>query len=131
MRFVAALLIVATPALAQEQEIQRALMQRDQQSAEFAARLRGASLIELQRLENLSAQQLLNVEKYLPAELRPYERQKTAGEHVLALSPPVVHANELRKPLPLPARMPCAVEVVPAGGIEPPTNGLQNRCSTN
>jgi len=27
--------------------------------------------------------------------------------------------------------LPCAVEVVPAGGIEPPTNGLQNRCSTN
>jgi len=23
------------------------------------------------------------------------------------------------------------VEVVPADGIEPPTNGLQNRCSTN
>ena len=131
MRFVAALLIVATPALAQEQEIQRALMQRDQQSAEFAARLRGAPLIEQQRRENLSAQQLRNIEKSLPTELRPYERQKAAAEHVLALPPPVVHAKEPKKPLPLPAKMPCAVEVVPAGGIEPPTNGLQNRCSTN
>ena len=130
MRFLL-LLTFAFPVLAQEQEIQRALMQRDQQSAEFAARLRGAPLVEQQRLENLSALQLLNVERNLPAELRPYERQKAAAEHVLALPPPVVHAKEPRKPLPLPAEMPCAVEVVPAGGIEPPTNGLQNRCSTN
>jgi hypothetical protein len=125
------LLAFALPAAAQEQEIQRALIQRDQQSAEFASRLRGAPLVEQQRLENLSAQQLLNVERNLPAELRPYERQKAAAEHVLALPPPVVHAKEPKEPLPLPAKMPCAVEVVPAGGIEPPTNGLQNRCSTN
>lgn len=131
MKLAAVLLIVAVPVLAQEQEIQRALMQRDQQSAEFAARLRGAPLVEQQRLENLSARQLLNVEKDLPAELRPYERQQAAGEHVLALPPPVVRAKAAGKPKPLPAKIPCAVEVVPAGGIEPPTNGLQNRCSAN
>ena len=125
------LLAFALPAVAQEQEIQRALMQRDQQSAEFAARLRGAPLVELQRLENLSAQQLLNVQKNLPAELRPYERQRAAGEHVLMFLPPVERARAPGKPDPLPAQPPCAVEVVPAGGIEPPTNGLQNRCSTN
>lgn len=130
MRFLL-LLAFSLPLFAQEEEIQRALMQRDQQSAEFAARLRGATLVELQRLENLSAQQLLNVEKNLPTALRPYERQKAAGEHVLALPPPAVHARETRRPEPLPAKMPCAVEVVPAGGIEPPTNGLQNRCSAN
>lgn len=125
------LLAFALPASAQEQEIQRALMQRDQQSAEFAARLRGATLIEQQRLENLSARQLQEVAKDMPQELRPYERQKAAGEHVLALPPPVVHAKAPKKPAPLPAKLPRAVEVVPAGGIEPPTNGLQNRCSAN
>jgi hypothetical protein len=125
------LLVFALPAVAQEQEIQRALIERDQQSALFAARLHGASLVELQRLENLSAQQLLNVAKCLPSELRPYERQKASAEHVLALPPPVVHARAPTKLAPLPAKMPCVVEVVPAGGIEPPTNGLQNRCSTN
>ena len=130
MRFLL-LLAFSLPVLAQEQEVQRALLQRDQQSVEFAARLRGAPLAEQQQLENLSARQLLGVEKDLPTELRPYERQKAAGEHVLALPPPVVHAKAPKKPLPLPARMPCAVEVVPAGGIEPPTNGLQNRCSAN
>ena len=130
MRFLL-LLAFSLPLHAQEQEIQRALIQRDQQSAEFAARLRGAPLVEQQQLENRSARQLLNIEKDLPAELRPYERQKAAAEHVLALPPPAIHAKEPKKAAPLPAKLPCAVEVVPAGGIEPPTNGLQNRCSAN
>jgi hypothetical protein len=107
------LLLVALPALAQEQDVQRALMQRDQQSAEFAARLHGAPLGELQRLENLSAQQLLGVAKDLPQELRPYERQKAAREHTFALPPPVVRAQAAARPLPLPAKMPGVVDVVP------------------
>ena len=130
MRFLL-LVAFALPAFAQEQEVQRALLQRDQQSVEFAARLRGAPLIEQQRLENLSAQQLQQVAKDLPQELRPYARQKAAAENVLALPPPAIHAKAPKRPVPLPAKMPCAVEVVPAGGIEPPTNGLQNRCSAN
>ncbi len=130
MRFLL-LLAFALPASAQELEIQRALIQRDQQSVEFAARLRGAPLAEQQQLENLSARQLQQMAKDLPQELRPYERQRAAAEHVLTLSPPVERASAPGKPKPLPAKPPCAVEVVPAGGIEPPTNGLQNRCSTN
>jgi len=108
------LLLAALPAFAQEQEVQRALMQRDQQSAEFAARLKGAPLAEQQRLENLSAQQLQGVAKDLPQELRPYERQQAAREHVLALPPPVVRAKAAEKPQPLPAKMPSVVDVVPA-----------------
>ena len=107
------LLLVALPALAQEQDVQRALMQRDQQTAEFAARLRGAPLAERQRLENLSAQQLLDVARDLPQALRPYERQTAAREHVLALPPPVVRAVAAEKPQPLPAKMPGVVDVVP------------------
>lgn len=106
-------LAVAFPALAQEQEVQRALMQRDQQSAEFAARLCGAPLNEQQRLENLSAQRLLGVAKNLPQELRPHERQKAAREHILALPPPVVRAAAAETPLPLPAKMPGVADVVP------------------
>jgi len=107
------LLLAALPALAQEQDLQHALMQRDQQTAEFAARLRGAPLAERQRLENLSAQQLLGVAKDLPQELRPYERQTAAREHILALPPPVVRAGAAEKPLSLPAKMPGVVDVVP------------------
>jgi len=97
------LLAFALPAVPQEQDVQRALIQRDQQSAQFAARLRGAPLTEQQRLENLSARQLLGVEKDLPQELRPYERQKAAEGHVVALPPPVVApvmAPEEPRPLP-------------------------------
>lgn len=108
------LLLAALPAFAQEQDVQRALMQRDQQSAEFAARLHGAPLAEQQHLESLAAQQLLGVAKDLPQELRPYERQKAAREHILALPPPAVRAREAEKPEPLPARMPGVVDVVPA-----------------
>ena len=113
------LLLAALPAFAQEQDVQRALMQRDQQSAEFAARLHGAPLAEQQRLENLAAQQLLGVAKDLPQELRPYERQKAAREHILALPPPVVRENAAEKPLPLPAKMPGVVDVVPAQDRSP------------
>ena len=96
------LLAVALPAFAQEQEIQRALIERDQRTVEFAARLRGAPLVEQQQLENLSARQLLGVEKDLPPELRPYERHKAASEHVLGLPPPIVRAPQPHKPRPLP-----------------------------
>ena len=108
------LLFFALPALAQEQDVQRALIMRDQQSAEFAARLRGAPLIELQRLENLFAQQLSRVEKDLPQDLRAYERQRAAEEHVLRLAPPVVRTVTPEEPRPLPAKMPRGVDVVPA-----------------
>lgn len=120
------LLLAALPAFAQEQDVQRALMQRDQQSAAFAARLRAAPLGEQQRLENLSAQQLLDVARDLPQELRPYERQKAAREHILALPPFVVRTAEAEKPQPLPAKMPGVVDVVPAGASDSRSGALQN-----
>ena len=122
MRRFLALLAIALPALAQEAEVQRALIERDQRTAEFAARLQGVPLEELQRLETLGARQLLGVERSLPRELRPYERQAAAREterFVLRLPPPVVRAPQVEHPRPLPARMPCAVDVVPAGEKRP------------
>jgi hypothetical protein len=73
-------------ALAQEQDIQRALIQRDQQSAEFAARVRGA---DTTRLEQLHSEQLrdagrpLDPDPHVARQLRPYERQRMTDERVL------------------------------------------------
>jgi hypothetical protein len=81
-----------------EQAIQRALIQRDQQSAEFAAQLQGRSL------DALHARQLLE-----PAsQFHGYDRQSMAQEReaVLQLPPPVVRKSgsdpDFRSPLPLP-----------------------------
>jgi len=81
-----------------EQAIQRALIERDQQSAEFAARLQGRSL------DALHARQLLEPASQFP----DYDRSRMAreGEAVLQLPPPVVRKSgsepDFRSPLPLP-----------------------------
>jgi hypothetical protein len=120
-------LAISAPAFAQEQEVQRALIQRDQQSSGFALQLKQSQeqvqpapgdnrhLNERQRLENLSGQQLLNVDKDPPQAPRPYERQKAADERTFMLPPPVVRAQPLPTPLPLPAHPPAVPsdEVVP------------------
>jgi len=119
-----ALALAAFPVLSQEQEIQRALIQRDQQSAEFAARVRGA---DTTRLEQLHAEQLrdagraLHPDPGVARELRPYERQRMAGERELRLPPPVVLTrpapeNESR-PLTLPSRPRTLVDPIPAQGL--------------
>jgi len=116
-----ALAAAAFGALAQEQEIQRALIQRDQQSAEFAARVRGA---DTTRLEQLHSQQLRDVGRALDPdprvarELKPYERQRMADERVLVLPPPVVRTptapeNEPR-PITPPSRPRTLVDPIPA-----------------
>jgi multidrug resistance efflux pump len=108
MRAAFAVLLAIGPALAQEQEIQRALIQRQQRSDAFALQLRQAQerlrvapgdlrrqqaiesrhLAERQRLENLNERQLREVRPDTPQELRPYERLK---------------ADEERRPLTVPA----------------------------
>jgi hypothetical protein len=108
-------LALAPRALAQEQEVQRTLIERDQRTEECAARLRGAPLEERQRLENLSARQLREVQKELPHGLRVYERQKSKEEFVLRLPLPV-RAREPDKPWQLPAKMPGTVDMVAEPG---------------
>ena len=107
--------LACSAALGQEQEIQRALIQRDQQSAGFALQLQQSQqkdtsnhLAERQRLDNLSAQQIQSVAKDTPQELRPYERQKAADERLLLFTPPVVRTQPAEKPRPLPAAEPPA-----------------------
>jgi hypothetical protein len=118
------LALAAFPALAQEQEIQRALIQRDQQSAEFAARVRG---MDTARLEQLHAEQLrdagraLHPDPKVARELQPYERQRMANERELRLSPPVVITPPARenepRPLTLPRRERTLVDPIPAQGF--------------
>lgn len=93
--------------------IQRALIQRDQQSAEFAARVRGE---DTSRLEQLHARQLQEPVQPIP-EFRPYQRQRMAQERaVLSLPPPVVRKKP-EAPLPLPGGPRHGVDPVPAQGV--------------
>jgi hypothetical protein len=94
--------------------IQRALIQRDQQSAEFAARVRGQ---DASRLEQLHARQLQEPVQPLPG-LRPYQRQRMAQERtMLALPPPVVPTTPAKGPLPLPGGPRHGVDPIPAQGL--------------
>jgi hypothetical protein len=90
MMRIAALLLAGTclGAQAQEQEIQRALVQRDQQSAEFAAGAHAPAL------SSLHARQLGDVMAIpLAPELRPYQRFRMAEERELVFAPPVVKSG--------------------------------------
>ena len=120
----AAVCFYALPSMAQEQDIQRALIQRDQQSAEFAARVRGG---DTSALEQLHARQLrdaalpLNPDPAIARQLEPYQRQKMADERVLAFPPPVIQAVRppappVSKPLPFPGGERQGIDPVPPQG---------------
>jgi len=121
-----ALWLAAFASPANDQEIQRALIQRDQQSAEFAARVRGADTSALQQLH---ARQLLEATTQPPhpdpavaRQLQPYQRQKMADERVLALPPPTVtSATRPEKPaprlLPLPGGPDRLIDPIPQQGL--------------
>jgi hypothetical protein len=122
MRLVAAIAAwaIAGGCLANDQEIQRALIQRDQQSAEFAAGVRGGDRASLeavharQRLEVTT--QPLHPDPAVARQLEPYQRQKMADERALVLPPPVVAVRPAEKPLPLPGGPRHGVEPVTAHG---------------
>src|SRR5688572_11446083 len=106
-----ALALSPLTAFGNEIEIQRSVIQRDQQSAEFAARVRGE---DTTRLEQLHARQLSDVYRPLQGELRPYQRQTMADERVLVLPPPSVTLRQpAEKPLPLPGGPRVGVQLVP------------------
>lgn len=100
------------PLHAQEIEIQRSVIQRDQQSAEFAARVRGADTAALQQLHARQLMEVMTVP--LQTELRPYQRQKMADERTLILPPPAMMVKPpAEKPLPLPGGPKHGVEPIP------------------
>jgi len=105
-------------AIPSEQEIQRALIQRDQQSAEFAAGVNRGSLETLHRRQLMEAGRPLHPDPEIARQLRPYERERMARERegfVLQLPPPRVREPE--KPLPLPGGPRHGVEPVTAHGV--------------
>ena len=113
----AALAAAAYSVLGNEIEIQRSVIQRDQQSAEFAARVRGENT---SRLEQLHARQLSDVYRPLHADpeiarqLQPYQRQQMADERTLVLPPPAQTIRKPpQKPLPLPGGPRVGVQLVP------------------
>jgi hypothetical protein len=117
-----ALALAVFTCFAQEQEIQRALIQRDQQSAEFAAGVRGADVARLQHFHALQlrdAGRPLHPDPEIARQLQPYERQKLADERELRLPPPVITKSgsdpDLR-PLPLPGGPRHGVDPIPAQG---------------
>jgi hypothetical protein len=92
-----------------EQEIQRALIQLDQRSADFA---RGAASQPL----DPHVGRPLHPDPEIARQLRPYERMKMAQGRepdVLRLPPPVVRRKD-EKPLPLPGGPRAGVDVVTA-----------------
>jgi hypothetical protein len=79
-----------------EQEIQRALIQRDQQSAEFAAGVNRGSLENLHQRQLMEAGRPLHPDPEIARQLRPYERGRMARERegfVLQLPPPRVNSG--------------------------------------
>ena len=114
MKLAAALLLCPLTCLAQEpqphaQEIQRALIQLDQRSADFA---RGSASPPLAP----DVGRPLHPDPNIARELRPYERIKAAearDPNVLRLPPPSVRpeVRNAEKPLPLPGG--------PTGALEP------------
>lgn len=102
--------LAAGIAQAGDPSVQRALIERDQQSEAFARQLRQSQdarqgrnpalearqLSERQAAENLEQRQLQSAGQPLAADpvvagqLQPYERQRAADERTLRLPPPVV-----------------------------------------
>jgi hypothetical protein len=97
MRAALVLLICTAPAFAQDAGVQKHLMQRQQATDAFNLQMRQSQealkaspadrqaiearqFSERQRLDNLSDQQLRDVQPNTPQSLRPYELQKTDME---------------------------------------------------
>jgi len=127
--------MMALPALAQDQDRQRQLIQRQQQSDAFQLQLRQSQerlqlppgdlkrqqdldarqVGERQRLDNISERQLNEIRPDTPQELRPHERQKAEDERrpltVPAKEPALRTGDE---PRPLPASPRGIVQVIEA-----------------
>ena len=115
----AALWLPAFACGAQALDIQRALIQRDQQSAEFAAQVRGSP--DLGRLQQLHAAQLRDASLPIyPEVLMPYQRERMAQDREFLLPPPVVRTiSSIEKPLPLPGGPRHGVDPIPVQGTGP------------
>ena len=121
MRSFAAVLLLPLACLAQqphEQEIQRAIIQLDQRSADFA---RGESSATAPLDPHVGRP--LAADPEIARQLRPYERMRAAEEreHRLGFPPPVVQKRDEKqpddKPLPLPGGPQAGIEPVKPAGV--------------
>ena len=110
---------------ANDTEIQRALVQRDQQSASFAAGVRGGDRAALDALHARQLSEIttqsLSPDPAVARQLQPYQRQKMSDERALVLPPPVIQpARPPEKPVfspsPLPGGPGHVVDPIPAQG---------------
>jgi len=124
------LVVASAAALGQDaspsRDIQRALIQRDQQSAEFAAQIRGGpdarrAMEALHERQLREAGTLQGANPDVARELLPYERQQLSSESetLLRLTPPVERPlpDLFAKPLPLPGGPRPGVEPVAPPGV--------------
>lgn len=119
-----AIVIACSAALscqANDTEIQRALVQRDQQSAAFAAGVHGADRASLDALHARQLTEIgtqpLHPDPAVARQLQPYQRLKMSDERALVLPPPVVYSvKPPEKPLPLPGGPDHVVDPIPAQG---------------
>jgi hypothetical protein len=97
------------------QAIQQTLIQRDQQSAEFAHHAnRGLQDLHSSQLRDAGRPLLEQPDPVIARQLLPQERSRMAQEreqYLLTLPPPVVMTPKGEKPLPLPGR--------PRPGVDP------------
>jgi hypothetical protein len=101
-RWILLLTLASLPASAQQAEVQRALIERDRQSAEFAR----PELRELHLRRDL---------QHLPA--RPDERALEARERDAFLPPEAAPATRTYPPLPLPGGPRHGVDPIPVQGV--------------
>ena len=109
----------ASSSFGNEQEIQRALIQRDQQSAEFAAGVNRGPLENLHQRQLMEAGRALHPDAEIARQLRPYERSRMARERegfVLRLPPPRINSGSDPdlQPLPLPGGPRHGVDPIPS-----------------
>jgi hypothetical protein len=117
-----AAVLAALPSAAQEIEIQRSVIQRDQQSAEFAARVRGADTAALQQLHARQLTEVMTIP--VQTELRPNQRQTMANERELVLPPPPMLVKQPEKPAP---SSPLPLPGGPKHGVDPiPVDSSRN-----
>ena len=106
-------LLLPVTALGDQGAVQRALVERDQQSAEFARK----------GLETLHARQLQEASQPLPPHLRPYQRETFRQEREQAKTgtDPISGAEKGSvpdyRPLPLPGRPRPIVDPIPAPSV--------------
>jgi len=107
------LFAMASSSFGSESEIQRALIERDQRTAEFAAGVRGT--VDRRALEILHERQLFDARPLTPYHADRMRREREA--FVLQLPPPTTNDFSISKPLPLPGGPKHGVQPIPSQGV--------------